>query len=184
MIHMLRENSTIYMQTTDGEYVQFKRQKKVSEQIKEYHSKISYIRAQIHCAQKNGTAKPDQINRLNKEIIRLETRIRNLEQHQPSHKRLPHHYTKMKHDVLKTELRKKLDTAKIKGLHYVDAETLAYELNVKPVYVHQIFQEFNVEGILSQPKHLPPHDNKRCLYGGGLEGWCGDVYFLRSKENS
>ena len=182
---MLRENHTFYMQTTDGEYIQFKRPLKASEQIKEYKSQISYIRAQIKCAQKNGTATPAKINQLNKEIARFETRIDNLERQNPSHKRLHHHYTKMKHDVLKMELRKKLDIAHGKGWHYVDAETLAYELNVKPVYVHQIFQEFNVEGILSQPIHNPPHDNKRCFYGGGLEGWCGDFYFLRigCKEN-
>ena len=179
---MLRENRTFYMQTTEGKYIQFHRQKKASEQIREYKSKISYIRAQIKCAQKNCTVEPEKINQLNKEIARLEKRINNLEQNQPSHKRLPHHYTKITHDVLKNELRKKLDAAKNRGWHCVDAETMAYELNVKPAFVHQIFQEFNVEGILFQPRHIPPHDNKRCFFGGGLEGWCGDLYFFRDKD--
>lgn len=86
-------------------------------------------------------------------------------------------YKKMSQEKIREYVLSQLTIAKSKEEWYITADDIAYQLNVKPHLVKQVFQQLNVEGVLSQPIHRAPHDSKRdpwCI--GGYNGWTADLY--------
>lgn len=60
---------------------------------------------------------------------------------------------------------------------HVTKERIAEDLKVKVCLVEKALQELNIEGLVSQPRHKPPHDCKRDRFGGGGDySWQADTY--------
>jgi ribosomal protein S25 len=67
---------------------------------------------------------------------------------------------------------------------HVTKEQIAEDLKVKVCLVERALQELNTEGLVSQPRHKPPHDCKRDRFGDGWEeSWGADTYEIYTDEN-
>ena len=64
---------------------------------------------------------------------------------------------------------------------YFRKERIAVKLSLKEHEVAQALHKLNLEGIVAQPIHKPPHDSTRDKYGCGDSAWQGDAYRLMRK---
>ena len=93
-------------------------------------------------------------------------------------------YKKMSLEKIKEYALEKIEEAKKNNVSFIVAEDVAYHLNVKPHFVKQVFQQLNLEGVLSQPSHHIPHDSNRDpMCNGTYSGWSADIYYIL-RDNS
>jgi hypothetical protein len=55
-------------------------------------------------------------------------------------------------------------------------EQISVVTQLKEHEVAQALFALNLEGIVSKPLHLPPHDGSLDSLGGQDSSWCGDIY--------
>lgn len=71
--------------------------------------------------------------------------------------------------------------AKLANKRSVTKEALSVKLQLRESEVEQALHILNLQGLVSQAYHCPPHDSTRDSMGWGCDSsWCGDTYSIRS----
>jgi hypothetical protein len=176
---MIRYDDTFYSQKPfsrdrdSADCIVTSRPKKISRIKKELRSKIAMCKMQLKHA--GPHISEEMLARTKKDLAKYERQLESLSDHK-CHK-IKKTYKKMSPDKIRTYVLQQIEIAKSNNASYIVAEDIARHLNVKPHFVHQVFQKLNVEGILSQPIHKAPHDSNRDPWGcGGCSGWAADLY--------
>ena len=182
---MTRDGSVIYhrkplVNNSQSQSVsQCIRPPKLSDISKELRSKI----ATCHMILKYGEShmSDDERAKHQQRLEKYKRQLANL----PATKthRIKKTYKKMSQEKIREYVLSQIAIAKAKEEWYITADDIAYQLNVKPHFVKQIFQQLNIEGVLSQPIHHAPHDSNRdpwCI--GGEKGWMADLYKIIYQE--
>ena len=157
----------------DSNFIEIKRPKKLSAVRKELKQKIAGCRIQLRCA---GPGVPANVlEKTRKDLAKYERQMANL-QTEKTHK-IKKTYKKIPQDKIREYALDQIEKAKAKNEIYIMADDIAHQLNVKTHFVKQVFQQLNVEGILSQPIHHAPHDSNRDPWGfPECKGWMADLY--------
>ena len=167
---MFRDGGTIYV---NGE--QYTRIPKSSETIKNIQEEISRLKFFLKHA-KFATEK--ELVAKHKRLGKLERELSNLSESPRCHKTIKT-YKKMSPKKIRAYVLQRIEEYKKENAIYISAENIAFELKVKPHFVHQVFQKLNIEGVLSQPRHHIPHDSDRDPWcNGTYSGWQSDVYAI------
>lgn len=167
---MFRDTQTIYI---NGQ--QYTRMPKTSEMVKELENEISHIKFFLKRA-KFATEKEMEEKR--KRLGKLERQLTNLLERPRSHKTIKT-YKKMSPEKIRSYALQRIEEAKRDNAIYISADNIAFELRVKPHFVEQVFQQLNVEGILSQARHYAPHDSDRDpMCNGTYAGWQSSLYVI------
>lgn len=180
---MFRDGDQInYTEGSGGNHtIMINRPQKTSEEIKQIKHKITMLKLFLRNVNRKNFTEA-QILSKEAELRNLERRLENLSQ--PQCHKIKKTYKKLPPSKIKEFVLKEIEAAKEKGIHFITAEDIAYQLNVKPHFVKRVLQELNVEGILYQPDHRIPHDSNRdpwCM--GGYSGWLADIYRFREEED-
>lgn len=167
---MFRDGSIIYINGA-----QYARMPKSSETIKNIQEEISRIKFFLKHAK---FASEEELAMKRKRLGKLERELASLSETPRTHKTIKT-YKKMSPEKIRAYALKRIEEYKKENFIYISAENIAFELGVKPHFVHQVFQRLNVEGILSQPRHRIPHDSDRDpMCNGTYSGWQADVYAI------
>ena len=59
---------------------------------------------------------------------------------------------------------------------WVRKEEIATRYGFREHQVALALHQLNLEGLVSLPRHAPPHDCNRSYYGGPDSSWCGSIY--------
>lgn len=165
---MFRDGNTIYI---NGH--QYTRIPKTSELIKAKQEEIARIKFFLTHAK---WATEQQMEEKRKRLGKLERQLEKLLEAPRTHKTLKT-YKKLSLEKIRAYALQRIEEHKKERAIYISAENIAFELNVKPHFVHQVFQKLNVEGVLSQPRHHIPHDSDRDpMCNGTYSGWQSDIY--------
>ncbi len=180
---MFRDGNQInYTGGNGGNHTIFiNRPQKTSEEVKQIKHKISMLNLFLRNVNRKMFTEA-QILSKEAELRNLERRLEMLQQ--PQCHKIKKTYKKLPPAKIKEFVLKQIEIAKEKGNHFITAEDIAYQLNVKPHFVKRVLQELNVEGVLHQPDHRIPHDSNRdpwCL--DGYSGWSADIYRFVEKED-
>lgn len=176
---MIRYDGKIYHRkpfdehTKDSDSTVIERPKKLSDIRKDLKWKISGCRMTLKHL---GPSMSEEMReKTRKDLAKYERQLANLPA-EKTHK-IKKTYKKLSQEKIREYVLGQIEIAKRNGEMYVMAEDIAHQLNVKPHFVHQVFQKLNVEGILSQPSHHAPHDSNRDPWGfDGIKGWKADLY--------
>lgn len=176
---MIRYDNKIYHRNPINEHAKDPdstttiRPPKLSDIKKELKWKISGCRMQLRYT---GPGVPEhQREKTRKDLAKYERQLANLPA-EKTHK-IKRTYKKMPQEKIREYSLEQIEKAKAKEEFYITADDIAHQLNVKPHFVKQVFQQLNIEGILSQPIHSAPHDSNRDPFGYGHEkGWKADLY--------
>ena len=176
---MMRWENNIYHRkplADDGEepdYPGIERPKKLAAIRQDLEEKIAHCRNQLRYSGPGISEKMKE--RARRDLAKYERQLANLPA-EKTHK-IKKTYKKMSYDKIRAYALDQIEKAKKAGLLYISAWDIAHQLNVKPHFVEQVFQKLNVEGVLSQPIHLAPHDSKRDPWGfDNCYGWAADLY--------
>ena len=182
---MVRYDGKIYHRkpfeehTKDSNSIEIERPKKRSEIAAELKDKIAGCKIFLRDA--GSWVSEKKLEEIRMALAKYERQLANLPQ-QKRH-RIKKTYKKMSQEKIREYALKQIKIAKKNGEIYVMAEDIAHQINVKPHFVHQVFQQFNIEGILSQPIHHAPHDSNRDPWGfDGINGWMADLYRIIDTE--
>ena len=167
---MFRDGNMIYIDDKT-----FQRIPKTSELIKKTQEEISNIRFFLAHAkwatEKQLTEKRNRLGKLERQLAVLLEKPKN-------HKTIKT-YKKLSPEKIRTYALQRIEEYKKENYVYISAENIAHELRVKPHFVKQVFQQLNIEGVLSQPRHHIPHDSNRDPWCNGYySGWQADVYAI------
>lgn len=167
---MFRDGQTIYI---NGQ--QYNRIPKTSETVKKMQEEITRIKFFLTHAK---FASKEVMEEKRKRLGKLERQLASLPEAPRSHKTIKT-YKKMSPEKIKAYALQRIEEHKKENAIYISADNIAFELRVKPHFVHQVFQKLNVEGILSQPRHHIPHDSNRDPWcNGAYSGWQSDLYAI------
>lgn len=175
---MTRYNNTIYHRKpvgkyTDSNFTQIERPQKLSAIRKELRRKIAACQMQLRHAGAWATA--EMLDKTRKDLAKYQRQLENLPE-EKTHK-IKRTYKKLSHDKIRAYALDQIEKTKANGDLYITADDIAHQLNVKPHFVEQVFQQLNVEGVLSQPIHRAPHDSNRDPWGfPECKGWASDLY--------
>lgn len=174
---MFRDGHSI---SKDGKTIAI-RPKKMSERKQEIKQQIGSIKFFLkHATNLNTTDK--MIEERKHKLQKLERELAELEGQTCSHKVIKT-YKKVSKEKIRAYTLQKIEELKAKGWYMICAEDIAYDLRCKTHFVKQVFQQLNIEGILSQPRHWIPHDSSRDPWcGGGYSGWMADIYSINREE--
>ncbi len=165
---MLRENNNFYYK--DG---QKERPKKKSEMLAMEKLKLRGLRRREELAGKSDEL-TSQIKHQEKIIANIEISGRPSLIKRTYRKPPKDFYEKVKAKVLEAKANHEMS---------VSAEELARSFNVKPHYAKQVLQKLNQEGLVTQAKHIIPHDcNRELTLGGGFSSWEPSKYFIYNEE--
>lgn len=170
---MLRENNNFYY--SDGE--KSERPKKKSEMLAAEKEKLRFFKMREKL---NGCSAD-----LTSKITHQEKKIEHIKNRRGS-SRIKRTYKKPPKDLYK-QIKIKVLEAKSEQKMFISAEELAFTLKIKPHYVKQVLQKLNHEGLITQAKHIIPHDcNREPTIGGGFSSWEPSKYFIiyKEKENN
>lgn len=156
------------------------RPKKRAEIVHELKEKIAGCKILLRCA---GPGVPAAVlEKTRKDLAKYERQLVDLPA-EKTHK-IKKTYKKMSQEKIREYALQQIEIAKEKEELYITAWDIAHQLNVKPHFVEQVFQQLNVEGILSQPIHRAPHDSNRDPWGfDGIKGWSADLYRIIYQED-
>lgn len=167
---MFRDKGTIYVNSQE-----YKRLSKTSETVKKLKDEIAHINFFLNRA---TFATEQEKAEKRKRLGKIERQLASLTESTRCHKTIKT-YKKVSPDKIRAYALLKIEEAKKDNVVYISADNIAFELRVKPHFVEQIFQQLNVEGILSQPRHYTPHDSNRDPWcGGGYSGWQSSLYAI------
>ena len=153
----------------------FQRIPKTSEMIKVLQEEIERLKFFISHAK---FASEEQLAQKRKRLGKLERQLASLLETPRSHKIIKT-YKKMSPEKIRAYAFQRIEEYKKDNAIYISAENIAHQLRVKPHFVKQVFQQLNVEGILSQPRHHIPHDSDRDPWCNGYySGWQADLYAI------
>ena len=176
---MMRYDNKIYHlkpfeeHTKDSNSTVIERPKKRSEIVQDLKEKIAGCKMQLRCT--GSWVTETMREKARKDLAKYERQLANLPE-QKMHK-IKKTYKKMSQEKIREYSLNQVEAAKKNGKEYISAWDIAHQLNVKPHFVEQVFQQLNVEGILSQPMHRAPHDSNRDPWGyPGCKGWAADLY--------
>ena len=146
---------------------------KLSDIKKDLKRKIAGCKMQLRYTGPGVSEK--QRERIRKDLAKYERQLANLPA-EKTHK-IKRTYKKMSQKKIREYALNQIEKAKAKEEWYITADDIAHQLGAKTHFVKQVFQQLNVEGILSQPIHHAPHDSNRDPWGYGHEhGWMADLY--------
>lgn len=181
---MTRYNNTIYyrkpINENKGETCdQIERPEKLANIRKELRRKIASCQIQLRHA--GAWASAEMLDKTRKDLAKYQRQLENLPA-ENTHK-IKRTYKKLSYDKIREYALDQINKAKIAGEWYITADDIARQLNVKTHFVKQVFQQLNVEGILSQPIHKAPHDSNRDPWGfPNCKGWMADLYRIVYNE--
>jgi hypothetical protein len=146
---------------------------KLSDIKKDLRWKISGCKMQLKHLGQNMSARERE--RVQRDLEKYEHQLANLPA-EKTHK-IKRTYKKVSQEKIREYALAQIEKAKANEEWYITADDIAHQLNVKTHFVKQVFQQLNVEGILSQPIHHAPHDSNRDPWGfPGCKGWMADLY--------
>ena len=149
------------------------RPQKLSDIRKDLRRKISMCQMQLKHA--GAWASKEMLEKTRKDLCKYQRQLENLPETK-THK-IKKTYKKMSQEKIREYALDQIEKAKAKEEWYITADDIAHQLNVKPHFVKQVFQQLNIEGVLSQPIHHAPHDSNRDPWGfPGCKGWMADLY--------
>lgn len=176
---MVRYDGKIYHrkpfneQDKNSDLNEIERPKKLKEIRKELKEKAAGCRILLRNA--GPGVLPEYLEKARKDLDKYERQLANLPA-EKTHK-VKRTYKKMSQDKIRAYVLEQIEIAKKNGETYITADDVAHQLGVKTHFVKQVFQQLNVEGVLSQPIHYAPHDSKRDPWGyGNWSGWSDDLY--------
>jgi ribosomal protein S25 len=154
-------------------YTEIERPKKLSAIRQDLKEKIARCRLQLRCA--GPGISEGMKEKARRDLAKYERQLANLPD-EKTHK-IKKTYKKMSQDKIRAYILDQIEKARKADSLYISAWDIAHQLNVKPHFVEQVFQQLNVEGILSQPIHHAPHDSNRDPWGfPECHGWSADLY--------
>lgn len=157
----------------EPDLITINRPKKRAEIVQDLKEKIAGCRMQLRCT--GSWVTEAMREKARRDLAKYERQLENLPA-QKTHK-IKKTYKKMSQDKIRSYALEQIERAKAREELYIRAWDIAYQLNVKPHFVEQVFQQLNVEGVLSQPIHHAPHDSNRDPWGfDGIKGWKADIY--------
>lgn len=157
------------------------RSKKLSEQRRALEAEIQCRKHWLNIAKRNGFS-ADLIEKTEAKLALLEQELRSLDK--PRTPQIKKTYKKLSLNQIKELVLKEVEIAKANGAIWLTVEDIAFKLNVKKHFVKQVFQQFNVEGILSQKHSRIPHDSNRDpMCYGSYSGWQSDIYYILNKDS-
>jgi ribosomal protein S25 len=176
---MTRYDNTIYhrkpidINDRDTTCPKITRPDKLSAIRKELRSKISMCQMRLkHAGPYEST---EFLDKTRKDLGKYQRQLENLPDEKP-HK-IKRTYKKLSQEKIREYVLDQIEKSKIKEELYITADDIAHQLNVKTHFVKQVFQQLNVEGVLSQPIHHAPHDSNRDPWGfPNCKGWMADLY--------
>lgn len=167
---MFRDKETIYVNSQE-----YKRLPKTSEIVKNLEDEIAHIKFFLNRA--TFATEQEKVEK-RKRLGKLERQLASLMETPRCHKTIKT-YKKVSPDKIRVYTLQQIEEAKKNNVIYISADDIAFELRVKPHFVAQVFQQLNVEGILSQSRHYAPHDSNRDpLCGGTYAGWQSSLYAI------
>lgn len=157
------------------------RPKKMAERKREITQQIGSIKFFLKHATNLNTTNA-MVAKQQHKLHKLERELAEMEGKTCTHKFIKT-YKKVSKDKIRAYTMKTIEELKAKNMDMICAEDIAYDLRCKTHFVKQVFQQLNVEGILSQPRHWIPHDSSRDPWcGGGYSGWMADIYYINREE--
>lgn len=184
---MTRYDNTIYHrkpideQTKDSNSTAIERPQKLSAVRKELKRKIASCQMQLRHA--GAWASAEMLDKTRKDLAKYQRQLENLPETK-THK-IKKTYKKMPLEKIREYSLEQIEKAKAKKELYIAADDIAHQLNVKPHFVQQVFQQLNIEGVLSQPIHHAPHDSNRDPWGfPNCKGWMSDFYRIICEEDN
>ena len=182
---MTRYDNTIYYRKPIEEHIKdetcdkIERPEKLSAIRKDLRRKIAMCQMRIKHAGPYESAK--FLEQTRKDLGKYQRQLENLPT-EKSHK-IKRTYKKLSQDKIREYALDQIEKAKAEGEWYVTADDIAHQLCVKPHFVKQVFQQLNVEGVLSQPIHKAPHDSNRDPWGfPNCKGWMADLYRINYSD--